>query len=45
MATATEELSHIGMLAHAVALDPVGAPPSYQERLASDSVINAVLAT
>ena len=43
MSTATEELSHIEMLGHAVALNLEGAPLSYQEESAKDPVINAIL--
>ena len=43
MSTATEELSHIEMLGHAVALNLEGAPLSYQEASAKDPVINAIL--
>lgn len=43
MSTATEELAHIEMLAHAVALNLEGAPLSYQEESAKDPIINAIL--
>ncbi|WP_447894208.1 MULTISPECIES: manganese catalase family protein [unclassified Vreelandella] len=43
MSTATEELSHIEMLGHAVALNLEGAPVSYQEETAKDPVMNAIL--
>ncbi|WP_083007085.1 manganese catalase family protein [Halomonas sp. GT] len=43
MSTATEELSHIEMLGHAVALNLEGAPVSYQEATAKDPVMNAIL--
>ncbi len=43
MSTATEELAHIEMLGHAVALNLEGAPVSYQEESAKDPVINAIL--
>ncbi|WP_299259954.1 manganese catalase family protein [uncultured Kushneria sp.] len=43
MSTATEELAHIEMLGHAVALNLEGAPVSYQEESARDPVINAIL--
>lgn len=43
MSTATEELSHIEMLAHAVALNLEGAPLSLQEESARDPVVNAIL--
>lgn len=43
ISTATEELAHIEMLAHAVALNLEGAPLSYQEASAKDPVVNAVL--
>lgn len=43
MSTATEELSHIEMLGHAVALNLEGAPVSYQEESAKDPIINAIL--
>lgn len=43
MSTATEELAHIEMLGHAVALNLEGAPVSYQEASAKDPVINAIL--
>lgn len=41
--TATEEISHIEMLATAVALNLEKAPVSFQEEGAKDSVVNAVL--
>lgn len=43
MSTATEELAHIEMLGHAVALNLEGAPVSYQEATAKDPVMNAIL--
>lgn len=43
ISTATEELSHIEMLGHAVALNLEGAPLSYQEASAKDPVVNAIL--
>jgi len=43
MSTATEELSHIEMLGHAVALNLEGAPVSYQEATAKDPVMNAII--
>ncbi|NWO57278.1 manganese catalase family protein [Chromohalobacter israelensis] len=43
MSTATEELSHIEMLGHAVAFNLEGAPVSYQEESAKDPIINAIL--
>ncbi len=43
MNTATEEISHIEMLATAVALNLENAPVSLQEEAAQDSVVNAVL--
>lgn len=43
MSTATEELSHIEMLGHAVALNLEGAPVSYQEQTAKDPVMRAIL--
>lgn len=43
MSTATEELAHIEMLGHAVALNLEGAPVSYQEESAKDPIINAIL--
>lgn len=43
MSTATEELAHIEMLGHAVALNLEGAPLSYQEESAKDPIINAIL--
>lgn len=43
MQTATEELSHIEFLAHAVALNLEGAPVSMQEEAAKDPVVAAVL--
>ncbi|WMT86436.1 manganese catalase family protein [Pelagibacterium sp. 26DY04] len=44
MMTATEELSHIEFLGHAVALNLEGAPLSLQEEAAQDPVVNAILA-
>lgn len=41
--TAAEELAHIEMLGHAVALNLEGAPLSYQEASVKDPVINAIL--
>lgn len=43
MSTATEELAHVEMLGHAVALNLEGAPVSYQEATAEDPVMNAIL--
>lgn len=43
MSTATEELAHIEMLGHAVALNLEGAPVSCQEESAKDPIINAIL--
>ena len=43
ISTATEELAHIEMLGHAVALNLEGAPLSYQEASAKDPVVNAIL--
>lgn len=43
MSTATEELAHVEMLGHAVALNLEGAPVSYQEATAKDPVMNAIL--
>ncbi|WP_380181332.1 manganese catalase family protein [Kalamiella sp. sgz302252] len=43
ISTATEELAHIEMLGHAVALNLEGAPLSYQEESAKDPVVNAIL--
>lgn len=43
IATATEELSHIEFLGHAVALNLEGAPLSMQEEAAKDPVVNAIL--
>jgi Mn-containing catalase len=43
MATATEELSHIEFLGHAVALNLENAPVSMQEEAATDPVVGAVL--
>jgi Mn-containing catalase len=40
MMTATEELSHIEFLAHAVALNLEGAPVSAQEEAATDPVVS-----
>jgi Mn-containing catalase len=44
MATATEELSHIEFLGHAVALNLEGAPVSMQDEAAEDPVVKAILA-
>ena len=41
--TATEELSHIEFLGHAVALNLEGAPVSMQEEAATDPVVHAIL--
>lgn len=43
MATATEELSHIEFLGHAVALNLEDAPVSMKEDAAKDPVVNAIL--
>ncbi|MBC5991279.1 manganese catalase family protein [Pontibacter cellulosilyticus] len=43
METGTEEISHIEMLATAVALNLEGAPVSLQEEMAKDKVIGAVM--
>ena len=43
LSTATEELSHIEILAHAVALNLEGAPLSVQEESAKDPIVNAIL--
>jgi Mn-containing catalase len=43
MATATEELSHIEFLGHAVALNLEKAPVSMQEEAAKDPIVNAIL--
>jgi Mn-containing catalase len=43
IATATEELSHIEFLGHAVALNLEGAPVSLQEEAARDPVVGAIL--
>ena len=43
MMTATEELSHIEFLGHAVALNLEGAPVTIQEEAAKDPVVNAIL--
>ena len=43
ISTATEELGHIEMLGHAVALNLEGAPVSYQEASAKDPVVGAIL--
>ncbi|TPW30460.1 manganese catalase family protein [Pararhizobium mangrovi] len=43
MATATEELSHIEFLGHAVALNLEGAPVTVQEDAAKDPLVNAIL--
>ena len=43
MNTATEEMSHIEMLATAVALNLEGAPVSFKDEAAQDPVVNAIL--
>src|SRR5437868_767857 len=43
LATGTEEIGHIEMLATAVALNLEGAPLSFQEDGARDPMVNAVL--
>ena len=43
MMTATEELSHIEFLGHAVALNLEGAPVSVQDEAAKDPVVHAIL--
>jgi Mn-containing catalase len=43
LATATEEIAHVEMLATAVALNLEGAPTSLQEEAAKDGAVNAVL--
>ncbi|WP_424934590.1 manganese catalase family protein [Amaricoccus macauensis] len=43
MMTATEELSHIEFLGHAVALNLEGAPLIVQEEAAKDPVVNAIM--
>ena len=43
MMTATEELSHIEFLGHAVALNLEGAPVTVQEEAAKDPVVNAIM--
>jgi len=43
MMTATEELSHIEFLGHAVALNLEGAPVSAQEAAAQDPVVHAIM--
>jgi Mn-containing catalase len=43
MMTATEELSHIEFLGHAVALNLEGAPTSMQDEAAKDPIVNAIL--
>lgn len=43
MMTATEELSHIEFLGHAVALNLEGAPVEVQESAAQDPVVHAIL--
>ncbi|MGK7753081.1 MULTISPECIES: manganese catalase family protein [unclassified Roseovarius] len=43
MMTATEELSHIEFLGHAVALNLEGAPLTVQEEAAKDPVVNAIM--
>lgn len=43
MLTATEELSHIEFLGHAVALNLEGAPVTVQEEAATDPVVNAIM--
>lgn len=43
MMTATEELSHIEFLGHAVALNLEGAPTSMQDEAAKDPIVNAIM--
>ncbi|EAR50504.1 manganese-containing catalase [Oceanicola granulosus HTCC2516] len=43
MMTATEELSHIEFLGHAVALNLEGAPVTVQEEAAKDPIVNAIM--
>ncbi len=43
MMTATEELSHIEFLGHAVALNLEGAPLTAQEEAAKDPIVNAIM--
>lgn len=43
MMTATEELSHIEFLGHAVALNLKDAPTSYQENAAQDPVVHSIM--
>ncbi|ETX28951.1 manganese catalase family protein [Roseivivax isoporae] len=43
MMTATEELSHIEFLGHAVALNLEGAPVTVQDEAAKDPVVNAIM--
>ena len=43
MMTATEELSHIEFLGHAVALNLEGAPTSLKEEAVKDPVVNAIM--
>ncbi|QIK41452.1 manganese catalase family protein [Pontivivens nitratireducens] len=43
MMTATEELSHIEFLGHAVALNLEGAPLTVQEEAAKDPIVNAIM--
>lgn len=43
MMTATEELSHVEFLGHAVALNLEGAPVSMQDQAAKDPVVNAIM--
>ncbi len=43
MMTATEELSHIEFLGHAVALNLKDAPASMQDEAAKDPIVNAIL--
>ena len=43
MMTATEELSHIEFLGHAVALNLEGAPTDIQEDAARDPVVHAIM--
>jgi Mn-containing catalase len=43
MMTATEELSHIEFLGHAVALNLEGAPVSLQEEAAKDPLVHAIM--
>lgn len=43
MMTATEELSHIEFLGHAVALNLEGAPTSMKDEAAKDPIVNAIM--